>query len=169
MEFDKLVELMARLRGEGGCPWDKKQTVETLKPYLIEETYELVDAIESKEPRRIKEELGDLLFQIVFVSQICADNKWFSIDDVVEKTVVLSDEYGGDVVFGHGHATSPVGSTFGDEVTHSANTATFNPRGLGKSGYIYIANRKGRSIAIGTRSTGMIVMKKWNESISRWD
>ena len=84
MKFDKLVELMARLRGENGCPWDKKQTVETLKPYLIEETYELIDAIESKEPERIKEELGDMLFQIVFVSQVCADNEWFSINDVIE-------------------------------------------------------------------------------------
>ena len=85
MEFDKLVELMARLRGKKGCPWDRKQTVETLKPYLIEETYELVDAIESKDPEQIKEELGDLLFQIVFLSRVCTDNDWFSIKDVIQK------------------------------------------------------------------------------------
>jgi Tfp pilus assembly protein FimT len=97
------------------------------------------------------------------------DQDYGTMDDVVEKTVVLADEYGGDVVFGHGHATSPIGSGFGDEVTLTANRATFNPRGLGKSGYVYIANRKGRSIVIGTRWTGMIVMKKWNDSTSRWE
>ncbi len=90
-------------------------------------------------------------------------------NNLVEKTVVLADEYGADVVFGHGTATSPAGSTFGDGVTHTSNRATFNPRGLGKSGYVYIANRKGRSIAVGTRWTGMIVMKKWNDSTSRWE
>jgi len=84
MDFSKLVELMARLRGRGGCPWDRKQTLETLKPYLIEETYELVDAIESKEPARIKEELGDLLFQVVFLTRVCRDNGWFGIDEVIE-------------------------------------------------------------------------------------
>lgn len=97
------------------------------------------------------------------------DQDYGTSDDVVEKTVLLTDEYGGEVAFGHGQATSPIGSTFGDGVTHTANTVTFNPRGLGKSGYIYIANRKGRSIAIGTRSTGLIVMKKWNDSTSQWD
>ena len=57
---------MAALRSENGCPWDKKQTAETLKPYLIEETYELLEALDEGNPEGIKEELGDLLFQIVF-------------------------------------------------------------------------------------------------------
>ena len=85
MDFSKLVQLMERLRREGGCPWDRKQTIETLKPYLIEETYELVDAIESKEPGQIREELGDLLFQVVFLTRICQDNGWFGIDEVIEQ------------------------------------------------------------------------------------
>jgi nucleoside triphosphate diphosphatase len=85
MDFSKLVQLMARLREEGGCPWDRKQTIETLKPYLIEETYELVDAIESKEPGQIREELGDLLFQVVFLTRICQDNGWFDITEVIEQ------------------------------------------------------------------------------------
>jgi len=97
------------------------------------------------------------------------DQDYGTIDDVVEKAVILAEEYGTDVVFGHGQATSPIGSTFGDGVTHTANTATFNSRGLGKSGYVYLANSKGQSIAIGTRSTGMIVMKKWNETGSQWE
>ena len=97
------------------------------------------------------------------------DQDYGTMDDVVEKTVILADEYGDDVVFGHGRATSPVGSSFDDGVTLTANRATFNPRGLGKSGYIYLANRKGRSIAVGTRSTGMIVMKKWNDTTSQWE
>ena len=98
-----------------------------------------------------------------------ADEEYGTIDDVVEKTVVLAEEYGGDVVFGHGQAASPIGSTFGDGVTHTANTATFNSRGLGKSGYVYLANSRGQSIAIGTYSSGMIVMKKWNETTSQWE
>ena len=97
------------------------------------------------------------------------DQNFGTTDDVLVKTVVLADEYGQDVVFGHGNATSPIGSTFGDEVTFTANRATFNPRGLGKSGYVYLANGKGRSIAIGTRSSGLIVMKKWNDSTTRWE
>ncbi len=106
MEFKKLVQLMAQLRGKDGCPWDKKQTIKTLKPYLIEETYELVDAIDGKEPQQVKEELGDLLFQIVFLSQICKDNGWFSIDDVIAKIhekMIRRHPH----VFGEGKADTP--------------------------------------------------------------
>jgi hypothetical protein len=91
------------------------------------------------------------------------------MDDVVEKTVVLAEEYGGDVFFGPGNATSPVASTFGDGVTHPGNAASFDSRGFGNDGYVYLANRRGRSMAIGTRYTGLIVMKKWNDSTSQWE
>jgi len=66
MDFDKLVKIMEALRAEDGCPWDREQTRQSLKPFLIEEAYELLEAIEEDDPSRIKEELGDLLFQIVF-------------------------------------------------------------------------------------------------------
>lgn len=82
--FRDLVELMRKLRDEGGCPWDKEQTHETLKPYLVEETYEVIDAIDSGEAARLKEELGDLLFQILFHSEIAGEKKEFDIGGVMK-------------------------------------------------------------------------------------
>jgi len=78
---------MERLRAENGCPWDRKQTHESLKPYLIEETYEVISAIDSGNDDELKEELGDLLLQIVFHAQIAKEDGRFDIDDVA-KTIV---------------------------------------------------------------------------------
>ena len=68
MKTDTLIELIERLRGKNGCPWDRKQTPQTMAVYLIEETYELIDAIESGNPNNVCEELGDVLFQIFFIA-----------------------------------------------------------------------------------------------------
>ena len=76
---------MARLRSERGCPWDHEQTIESLRPYLIEETYELLDAIDQQDRRAQCEELGDVLLQIVFQSQIAAEEGWFDIHDVINQ------------------------------------------------------------------------------------
>jgi len=78
----ELVRVMARLRGPGGCPWDAEQTHETLVKYLLDETYELIEAIESGAPGHIAEELGDLLLQVVFHAQMAADAGEFDIDEV---------------------------------------------------------------------------------------
>jgi tetrapyrrole methylase family protein/MazG family protein len=83
MDFQELLHIMERLRGENGCPWDKVQTRESLKPYIIEEAYELIEAIEANDPRHIKEELGDLLFQIVFQCQVAKENNEFTVSDVI--------------------------------------------------------------------------------------
>lgn len=83
-KFQKLVEIMEKLRSEKGCPWDRIQTHDTLKRYLLEETYELIEAIEKKDYEGIKEELGDLLLQIVFHSKIAKDEGNFDINDVIE-------------------------------------------------------------------------------------
>jgi tetrapyrrole methylase family protein / MazG family protein len=80
----KLVDLMATLRGPEGCPWDLKQTTESLKPFLIEETYEVVDALDEGDPHKVKEELGDLLFQIVFHARLAEEQGDFSLEDVIE-------------------------------------------------------------------------------------
>ena len=82
-ELNSLIEIVKKLRSEGGCPWDRKQTEETLKPYIIEEAYEVVDAISSNNKTEIMEELGDLLLQVVFLSDIYEDKKEFSISDVI--------------------------------------------------------------------------------------
>lgn len=83
-EFEELLEIVETLHGEKGCPWDKEQTRESLKPFLIEETYEVLEAIDEKNPDNIKEELGDLLFQIVFHCQIAKKRNEFDIIDVIK-------------------------------------------------------------------------------------
>lgn len=85
MELDELLTIMDTLRGGKGCPWDKEQTRESLKPYIIEEAYELIEAIEENDPENIKEELGDLLFQIVFQCRIAKERKEFDMTDVIGK------------------------------------------------------------------------------------
>jgi MazG family protein len=80
---DELLKIMATLRSPGGCPWDREQTEQTLKAYAIEEVYEVIEAIEEGTPEALKEELGDLLLQIVFLSRIAEEKGEFSFDDVV--------------------------------------------------------------------------------------
>jgi nucleoside triphosphate diphosphatase len=82
--FDRLVAIMRRLRAPGGCPWDAEQTHESLKRYLIEETYEVVEAIDKKDPELLKEELGDLLLQPIFHSSIAEERGEFVMADVID-------------------------------------------------------------------------------------
>jgi MazG family protein len=81
--FDDLVALQARLLAPDGCPWDREQTHQTLRTYLIEETYEVLDALESGDPQKLAAELGDLLLQVVFHAQVAAQRGDFDIGDVV--------------------------------------------------------------------------------------
>src|SRR5918992_123432 len=85
--FDRLLGIMARLREPGGCPWDREQTPSSLKPFLIEEAYEVLDAIDGGEPRALAEELGDLLFQVVFHAQIAEERGEFVMGDVLRGLV----------------------------------------------------------------------------------
>jgi len=84
MSFDQLIDIVAKLRSPGGCPWDREQTRESLRPFLVEEFYELIDALNEDSPEAVKEELGDLLFQIVFQSQLSSEEGRFNINDVVQ-------------------------------------------------------------------------------------
>jgi NTP pyrophosphatase (non-canonical NTP hydrolase) len=83
-KFQKLVEIMARLRAPGGCPWDREQTFDTIKPFLLEETYEVMDAIDARDWPELTGELGDLLLQSVFFSQMAAEQNLFSIADALD-------------------------------------------------------------------------------------
>jgi len=83
--FVSLLSLMARRRGEGGCPWDREQTPASLKPYLLEETYEVLEAIDEGSRDHLVEELGDLLFQVVFHCQLGAEAGEFTMEDVIER------------------------------------------------------------------------------------
>lgn len=84
-KFLKLVEIMKELRSENGCPWDKKQTHESLRPYVIEEAYEVAHTIDKNDSEELSDELGDLLLQVVFHSQIAEEKKEFTIEDVLDK------------------------------------------------------------------------------------
>ena len=83
--FAKLAAVMARLRAPGGCPWDREQTHSTLRTYLIEEAYEVLDALDSRDDSKFAEELGDLLLQVLFHAQIAAESRRFSINDVIRE------------------------------------------------------------------------------------
>jgi tetrapyrrole methylase family protein/MazG family protein len=81
--MEELKNIIAELRGENGCPWDKKQTHETLIEYLIEESYEVIDAIKQQDVKGLCEELGDVLLQVVLHSQIASENGEFTLEDVI--------------------------------------------------------------------------------------
>ncbi len=80
--FCELVAIMGRLRSPGGCPWDSEQSWKTLRPYLVEETYELIEAIDAEDIQGVLEECGDVLLQVVFIAQIAKEKGLFTIEDV---------------------------------------------------------------------------------------
>ena len=110
--FLELVELAAKLRGPEGCPWDRKQTVETVKMYLLEECYEAMDAIENEDYPEMCLELGDLLFMIVFLAQLSREKSLFSMVDVIDSIVKKMKNR-------HPHV-------FGDAVVNSAEEVSEN-------------------------------------------
>jgi len=83
--FERAVSIMARLRGPGGCPWDREQTFDSIKPYTVEETYEVLEAIDNRDWDELPAELGDLLLQVLFYSQMAEEQKTFSIDTVLDR------------------------------------------------------------------------------------
>jgi len=83
--FQRAVEIMARLRAPGGCPWDREQSFDTIKPYTLEETYEVLEAIDNRDWPELTGELGDLLLQVLFYSQMAREEGHFSIDDVLDR------------------------------------------------------------------------------------
>ncbi len=110
--LDDLVAIIKRLRGEGGCPWDMVQTHESLREAMLEEAYEAVDAIERKDTENLKEELGDVLLQVVFHAQLEAEEGSFSIEDVIEGVC-------NKMVYRHPHV-------FGDTKVNSADEVLVN-------------------------------------------
>jgi MazG family protein len=83
-KFQHLVAIMARLRAPGGCPWDREQTFDSIKPYTLEETYEVLDAIDRRDWQGLAEELGDFLLQAVFYAEMAAEEKHFTIEDALD-------------------------------------------------------------------------------------
>jgi MazG family protein len=87
--FERAVQIMVRLRAPGGCPWDREQTFDTIKPYTLEEAYEVLEAIDNRDWPELTGELGDLLLQVLFYSQMASEEGHFSVDDVLDR---LSDK-----------------------------------------------------------------------------
>ena len=83
--FERAVSIMARLRGPGGCPWDREQTFDSIKPYTLEETYEVLEAIDNRDWDELSGELGDLLLQVLFYAQMAHEEQTFSIDQVLDR------------------------------------------------------------------------------------
>lgn len=105
-QFERLVEIMARLRSPDGCPWDRAQSFDTIKPYLLEETYEVLDSIDARDWPALCEELGDLLLQSVFFAQMASEQKLFGIEDslaaIIDKLIRRHPH-----VFGDATAATP--------------------------------------------------------------
>ena len=114
-QFDRVVAIMAQLRAPGGCPWDRKQTHESLKPYLIEETYEALDTIDRGDFAKLKEELGDVLLQVLFHSQIGMEQGTFTINEVVQQ---LGDKLVRRHPHVFGEATPAESALNSDQVVH---------------------------------------------------
>jgi len=106
-KFQRLVALMARLRAPGGCPWDREQTFDSIKPYTLEETYEVLDAIDRRDFDGLREELGDFMLQAVFYAQMASEAGTFAIQDSL-------DEINQKLVRRHPHV-------FGEESAQSAD------------------------------------------------
>src|SRR5438309_5737373 len=83
--FERAVAIMARLRAPGGCPWDREQTFDSIKPYTLEETYEVLEAIDNRDWHELAGELGDLLLQVLFYAEMAKEQGSFSIDDVLDR------------------------------------------------------------------------------------
>src|SRR5438309_1216820 len=110
--FEKAVAIMARLRAPGGCPWDREQTFDTIKKYTLEETYEVLEAIDNRDWPELTLELGDLLLQVLFYSEMAKEIGFFNIDDVLE---ALSNK----LIGRHPHV-------FGDVKAHDSQTVLQN-------------------------------------------
>ena len=107
--IERLLSIMERLRGPGGCPWDREQTLRTLRPYVLEETYEVLEAIDAGDPAEHREELGDLLLQIVFQAQLAREEGTFDFADVAN---AISDK----LVSRHPHVFGSATATDADAV-----------------------------------------------------
>jgi ATP diphosphatase len=104
--FERAVQIMARLRAPGGCPWDREQTFDTIKPYTLEEAYEVLEAIDNRDWPELTGELGDLLLQVLFYSQMASEEGRFSVDDVLDRlSTKLVDRH--PHVFGDVKADTP--------------------------------------------------------------
>jgi tetrapyrrole methylase family protein / MazG family protein len=111
-EFTSLVEIIAKLRGPDGCPWDKKQTHVSLKEFLLSETYEVLEALDQQDPKMLRQELGDLLLQIMLHARIAEDNQEFKLEDIIKNL-------NAKLIRRHPHVFADVKVNSAEEVVHN--------------------------------------------------
>lgn len=127
--FEELVDIMAKLRSKGGCPWDREQTHQTLRPYLIEEAYEVLDALDNGGDGDFRDELGDLLLQVVFHAQIATEEQRFDIHDVAR---AINDK----LVRRHPHVFGDIRADTADEVLTNWEKIKREEKGEGVAGSV---------------------------------
>ena len=130
-KFERLVEIMAKLRAPGGCPWDREQTFDTIKKYTLEETYEVLDAIDDRDWAGLREELGDFILQAVFFAEIAGEQGLFTIDDsldAINEKLIRRHPH----IFGDGVATTAddVKKRWDEIKAEEKKASGIQPRGL---------------------------------------
>lgn len=121
-EFTRLVEIVARLRGPGGCPWDKKQTHISLREYLLQESYEVLEALDEENHRKLCQEMGDLLLQVMLHSQIASEKQEFTLQDVLF-------EINNKLIRRHPHVFADTQVASAEEVSHNWESIKKGERG----------------------------------------
>ena len=161
--FARLVDIIARLRGPSGCPWDRKQTHLSLKPYLVEECYEVLEVIDRADHLHLCEELGDLLMQIVLHTQIASEQDEFDIEDVLEKiNAKLIHRH--PHVFGKGKAESPQEviqnwHNLKQEEREDASALSGLPKGMPALAYSQAIQRRAATVGFDWEKTDDVVEK----------
>jgi MazG family protein len=143
--FERAVAIMERLRAPGGCPWDQEQTFDTIKPYTLEETYEVLEAIENRDWPELAGELGDLLLQVLFYAEMAREQGSFSIDDVLER---LSTK----LVDRHPHVFGEVKADTSDQVKRNWEALKQEERKKKEGSGEAVLNAETRSVLAGISS-----------------
>jgi len=143
--FERAVAIMERLRAPGGCPWDREQTFDTIKPYTLEETYEVLEAIDNRDWPELKGELGDLLLQVLFYAEMAKEQSSFSIDDVLDR---LSTK----LIDRHPHVFSNVKADTSDQVKRNWEALKDEERKKKERETTAHAEREKKSILAGVSS-----------------
>jgi MazG family protein len=143
--FERAVAIMQRLRAPGGCPWDREQTFDTIKPYTLEETYEVLEAIENRDWPELAGELGDLLLQVLFYAEMAKEQGSFSIDDVLER---LSTK----LVDRHPHVFGEVKADTSDQVKRNWEALKQEERKKKEGSGAAVQNAETRSVLAGISS-----------------
>ena len=156
--FERAVEIMHKLRAPGGCPWDREQTFDTIKQYTLEETYEVIEAIDNRDWTELPGELGDLLLQVLFYAEMAEEQGTFKIDDVLD---TLSDK----LVRRHPHV-------FGDVEANTSREVLKNWEAIKQQEKAKHSDKKKSGSLLASVSTAMPALlegtKAFQQSCTRW-